>query len=257
MPRDEQQGVNRPFEGLASIMKEKKARKRAEAATTAPEPALRQPGPARRVPPPPSSPPDPVEEDSMFNSWMSGVMPIERGNHEMEGLEPEDEAPRSAPARDDSDARARAMLEELVAGGAGFVIHHTAEYVEGSGYGVHPAMARRLHEGAYSIQDHLDLHGMDGEQAEAAFNQFVRESLDAGRRAVVVIHGRGLSSPGEPVLKSRVLYWLTKGAWRKWVIAFASARWCDGGTGATYVLFRNRPVTASQKKRGWGGIKRL
>ena len=33
------------------------------------------------------------------------------------------------------------------------------------------------------------------------------------------------------------------GVWRKWILAFTSARLCDGGTGATYVLLRERPYT--------------
>jgi DNA-nicking Smr family endonuclease len=35
---------------------------------------------------------------------------------------------------------------------------------------------------------------------------------------------------------------------RKWVIAFSSARSCDGGAGATYVLLRQRPLTMRFRK---------
>jgi DNA-nicking Smr family endonuclease len=37
--------------------------------------------------------------------------------------------------------------------------------------------------------------------------------------------------------------WLTRGPWRKWVVAYSSARIYDGGAGATYVLLRERPVS--------------
>jgi DNA-nicking Smr family endonuclease len=50
-------------------------------------------------------------------------------------------------------------------------------------------------------------------------------------------------------LKTRVIEWLTRGPWRKWVAAYASARLHDGGTGATYVLLRARPVTNRVKKK--------
>jgi DNA-nicking Smr family endonuclease len=66
---------------------------------------------------------------------------------------------------------------------------------------------------------------------------------------VLIVHGRGLSSPAKPVLKTKVIEWLTCGPWRKWVIAFTSARSFDGGAGATYVLLRQRPVTRSKRKR--------
>jgi DNA-nicking Smr family endonuclease len=67
---------------------------------------------------------------------------------------------------------------------------------------------------------------------------------------VLIVHGRGLSSPAKPILKTKVIKWLTSGPWRKWVMAFTSARWCDGGAGATYVLLRKRPVTKRFKKKG-------
>jgi len=71
----------------------------------------------------------------------------------------------------------------------------------------------------------------------------------SGKRAVLIVHGRGLSSPGEPVLKNKVREWLTRTAWRKWVIAFTSAQSYDGGTGATYVLLRHRPISNKSAKK--------
>ncbi|UCH46386.1 MAG: Smr/MutS family protein [Nitrospiraceae bacterium] len=52
-----------------------------------------------------------------------------------------------------------------------------------------------------------------------------------------IIHGRGLRSPDGPVLKKAVIQWLLT-RYRKYIVAFASARQCDGGLGAIYVLFR-------------------
>jgi hypothetical protein len=46
-----------------------------------------------------------------------------------------------------------------------------------------------------------------------------------------------------------VVRWLTRGPWRKWIIAYSSARSCDGGTGATYVLLRtSRPAQRALEK---------
>ena len=129
------------------------------------------------------------------------------------------------------------------------MVADTAEYVEGTGYNVNRAITRRLHSGEFAIQDHIDLHGQTVESAQTLFDQFFNESIAAGKRMILIIHGRGLSSPADPVLKTKVIQWLSTGPWRKWVMAYASARLCDGGAGATYVLLRNRPATKRFKKK--------
>ena len=133
--------------------------------------------------------------------------------------------------------------------GIGFNIFDTPEYIEGTGYNVHPEIARRLHRGDFSIQAHVDLHGLTADDAKEVFEKFAKWAVMTGKRGVLIIHGRGLSSPSEPVLKKKVVEWLTRGLWRKWVIAYASARSCDGGAGATYVLLRQRPVSKRLKTR--------
>jgi DNA-nicking Smr family endonuclease len=146
------------------------------------------------------------------------------------------------------DSQALLRLENLVETGKGFVVSDTAEYVEGIGYNVNREVAKRLHKGEFSLQGYIDLHGLTVENAREAFEQFLKESIATGKRMVLIVHGRGLSSPAAPILKSKVIEWLTTGPWRKWVIAFTSARLCDGGTGATYVLLRRRPATKRLKK---------
>lgn len=140
-------------------------------------------------------------------------------------------------------------LRELVESGKGFAVSLTSEYMEGRGHRVSREINRRLHRGEYSIQAHIDLHGLRVADARDAVDDFLRESLTTGKRAVLIVHGRGLSSPDRPVLKSKVREWLTSGVWRKWVLAFTSARPCDGGAGATYVLLRNSPATRRLRKR--------
>ena len=146
------------------------------------------------------------------------------------------------------DTEALLHLERLVETGKGFVVADTAEYVEGIGYNVNREVAKRLHKGEFSLQGHIDLHGLTVEDARQVFEHFLKESIATGKRMVLIVHGRGLSSPAAPILKSKVIEWLTTGPWRKWVMAFTSARLCDGGTGATYVLLRKRPATRRFKK---------
>jgi DNA-nicking Smr family endonuclease len=140
------------------------------------------------------------------------------------------------------------QLSNLVNSGEGFVVADTSEYIEGTGYNIHPEITKRLHRGDFSIQSHIDLHGLGVEDAEKAFGVFFKDCIATGKRAVLVVHGRGLSSVDKPVLKTKVIEWLTRSPWRKWVIAYSSARTCDGGAGATYVLLRQRPMTRRYRK---------
>lgn len=140
------------------------------------------------------------------------------------------------------------QLRNLVKYGTGFVVSLTPEYVEGTAHGVNPEVARRLHRGEFSIQDYVDLHGLRVHDAHEVIDDFLKQSIISGKRAVLIIHGRGLSSPAKPILKSKVYRWLTSSPWHKWVIAFTSARLCDGGAGATYVLLRQKPLTKRFRK---------
>jgi DNA-nicking Smr family endonuclease len=176
---------------------------------------------------------------------MEGVMPIPPDDHVERSFETE--LPEGFKEKEDADALAR--LEDLVRYGTGFNIIDTPEYIEGTGYNVHPEVARRLHQGDYAIQAHVDLHGLITEEAKDVFEKFLKGAVTTGKRGILIIHGRGLSSPSEPVLKKRVVEWLTRGPWRKWVVAYASARRCDGGTGATYVLLRQRPASKRFRKK--------
>jgi DNA-nicking Smr family endonuclease len=188
---------------------------------------------------------DAGSEEDLFQTAMADVEPIMREPSLSDGRG----VSSAKRAEQDSQEEALAQLRDLVRGGEGFIISDTAEYMEGIGYGVNPDVARRLHQGDYSIQAHLDLHGFVAADAKGAFEQFLKEALLSGKTAVLVVHGRGLSSRAEPVLKTKVKEWLTTGPWRKWVIAFTSARACDGGTGATYILLRQRPATKRLRKK--------
>ena len=185
------------------------------------------------------------DEDVLFETAMTGVEPIER---EPIGTTRGPVSPAKALGQSE-EAEALAKLEELVRGGDGFIVSDTPEYMEGVGYGVNPEIARRLHQGDFSVQAHIDLHGFGVEDARGALEQFLKEAILSGKMAVLVVHGRGLSSRGKPVLKTKVKEWLTSGPWRKWVVAFTSARVCDGGAGATYVLLRQRPATKRYRRQ--------
>jgi len=192
----------------------------------------------------------PEIEEELFKKAMEGVRPISRENY-IERIF-QIELPESS--RDKEDAEILEKLADLVKYGRGFHVADTPEYIEGTNYHIHPTVAKRLHRGDYSIQAFVDLHGLLAEDAREVFEKFLRWAVITGKTGVLIVHGRGLSSPFEPVLKKKVVEWLTHGPWRKWVAAYASARICDGGAGATYVLLSPRPVS-KRRKKGVGAKK--
>jgi len=184
-------------------------------------------------------------ERQLFRSAMADVIPLPPRNRIKKPVNTS--RPRSA--RDNPDSEALTRLKNLIRRGEGFVISDTPEYMEGTGYRVPDIVARRLHQGNFSIQSFIDLHGLSVAAAREAFETFMSAAVNMGRRTVLVIHGRGLSSPAQPVLKTQVYNWLTCGRWRNWVMAFTSARSCDGGAGATYILLREHPLTKRKRKK--------
>jgi DNA-nicking Smr family endonuclease len=103
--------------------------------------------------------------------------------------------------------------------------------------GLSPNVLRDLRRGRWVVQEHLDLHGMNREEARRQVALFIAECLAHGRRCVRIVHGKGLGSPGrEPVLKKLVLGWLAQ---KREVLAFCQARATDGGAGAVVVLLQS------------------
>jgi DNA-nicking Smr family endonuclease len=185
----------------------------------------------------------PELEEDLFQKAMEGVRPISRKNYVEKIIQIK--LPKSSRNREDVEILEK--LKDLVKYGRGFNVADTPEYIEGTGYNVHPSVAKRLHRGEYSIQAFVDLHGLLVEDAKEVFERFLKWAVTTGKTGVLVVHGRGLSSPSEPVLKKKVVEWLTHSPWRKWVAAYSSARICDGGAGATYVLLRPHPVSKRTK----------
>lgn len=137
----------------------------------------------------------------------------------------------------DPDTRSLSILREIVEGKRKIDLSDTQEYVQWVNRDYHCRITHELHRGFYSVRDSIDLHGKSVEEAESEICQFLRDSRKRNYRCVKIIHGRGLRSTGGPVLKQAVMNWLSK-RYRKHVIAFVTARPCDGGLGALYVLLK-------------------
>ncbi|MEW6419988.1 MAG: Smr/MutS family protein [Nitrospirota bacterium] len=143
------------------------------------------------------------------------------------------------------------ILRQIVNGEGKIRLSDTGEYIEWISPNIRKDIARRLHEGDFSAQDYIDLHGMALSEAEEALCSFFRESLKKQLFCVKVIHGRGLRSPRGPVLKEALKKWLHS-IFRKCILAYATAKDCDGGLGATYVILKSHPSISPLTK---GGIK--
>jgi DNA-nicking Smr family endonuclease len=132
-----------------------------------------------------------------------------------------------------------AHLQGLVHGTLQIDITFTDEYIEGSVKGFSRKLMRKLKRGQFSVQDYVDLHGLNREEGEVKVKEFLLHSHARGLRCVLIVHGRGLNSPNSfPVLKEELPLWLNRGPIRKIVLAFSTALPHDGGTGAIYVLLR-------------------
>lgn len=198
-----------------------------------PEPAP----PARAAPAagPPEPPPREPTEEELWARETAGARPVRAGP---ETVGPR--LPRGAPeAVWHPDLDAVDALRALVSGDAPFDLADTDEYVEGRVAGLDPALVRKLRRGEFAVQGHVDLHGMTREEAKRAVDAFLRASRNAGKRCVLVVHGRGLHSKDQlPVLKEALRTWLGTARFGRHVLAFATARPADGGAGAIYVLLR-------------------
>lgn len=146
--------------------------------------------------------------------------------------------PRVVPRRrKDTDEETLQILRDIVEGKRKIDLSKTQEYIEWVNPEYSDTLPEWLHHGFVSVQDFIDLHGYSLKEARPLIEEFLREAVRKGYRCVKIIHGRGLRSSRGPVLKNAVTTWLQKD-FRKWVVAYATAKASDGGLGATYILLK-------------------
>jgi len=172
--------------------------------------------------------PLPSLEDSELLDWaMRDVVPLPAQTERVGERSP------AQPQIVDEDAEAYAELKALVEGKVRFRLSDGDEYVEGAVEGLDSRVLRKLRGGGFTIQDYLDLHRLTRAEAKAALIRFIERSGGAGRRSVLIVHGRGHNSLEKiPVLKTSVAQWLVRGRLARWTLAFCTARSVDGGAGA-------------------------
>jgi DNA-nicking Smr family endonuclease len=167
------------------------------------------------------------DDQDLFRKAMGEVSPIRPLNR----VEPYRNPPPPVPTKRREDERA--VLLELARLGD----FDDAEFEDDTAFlrpGLPRDILRKLRRTHWVIQDHLDLHGLSGEEAALATGAFLAESKRRGLRCVRIVHGKGLRSVGrEPVLKKRIRRLLTR---RDDVLAFVEPRSSEGGGGAVVVL---------------------
>ena len=227
---------NNPFKKGLQGLKCKKAAAKNKAAA---------PKPAAKLSAPPSE-----DDDTLFAQAMTGVKKIKSAGRDLP--KPAPPAQPKSPAESSCDDQVADELKRLLSGHIDFDLTHSDEYVQGAVHGLDSRHLRKLAAGSLAVEAHLDLHGMNLEQAQESLLFFIRESYLQGKRCVLIVTGRGLRSPGgQGIIKSHTQDWLTRVPLKRVVLAFATAQPRHGGAGALYVLLRKRKKMPGQGKVAW------
>jgi len=178
--------------------------------------------------------PKPLPEDrSTAPSLLEGVKPLKGGPKVVAPPFPSRTGfpPRASPHQEPGAIQDSEQRFEVVTSG---------ERIEGIAAGIDRAHLRRLRSGELRLDARIDLHGLTAKAARLEVRRALLAAYQEDLRCVLVVHGRGQHSVEGPVLKAFLLRWLTEPPLANLVMAFASARPADGGTGAVYVLLRRQ-----------------
>ncbi len=108
----------------------------------------------------------------------------------------------------------------------------------GLSHGIDRRQAERFRKGKLTIEGKIDLHGRTQQDAHDDLLAFLRRAHAAGKRNVLVVTGKGMTTSKTGVLRQAVPRWLNEPAFRHLVLAFDYAEPQHGGEGALYVLLK-------------------
>lgn len=174
---------------------------------------------------------DQKPEADLFRSAIGEVSPV-KGAARSDSRAP---LPQPRPLQREQDEAA--VLEELLSPDVDPAELETGEELLFLRPGIQKRYLTRLRRGQYSIRDEIDLHQMNEAVAAEAIRNFIQHALSRDYGCVRIIHGKGLRSRNGPKLKLLTRRLLSR---HPKVLAFASCRPVDGGTGAVAVLLKHR-----------------
>jgi DNA-nicking Smr family endonuclease len=170
-------------------------------------------------------------EAALFRDAVRGATPLESSAR----VEPKAKAPPPVPVQSLLDGH-DALVESLAGPISWDQSMETGNEPSYLRSGLARDVLRKLRRGHWVVQDVVDLHGLNRQEARSSLAEFLAACLKRGLRCVRVVHGKGLRSPGrEPVLKGKVQQWLAR---RNEVLAFCEAPKNQGGGGALLVLLK-------------------
>jgi DNA-nicking Smr family endonuclease len=187
------------------------------------------------------APADTIEEgdETLFQEAMKDVVPLKEPRKKI--VRPPSGSKELTDSFQSQEERERHHLSALVEDSSAWDISFSDEYMVGAVPGIGPKVMRRLKRGEFSVEDYVDLHGLTKKEAEEAVREFIMKSYQRGFRCVLIVHGRGLGSVDQqPAIKRELPVWFKRGMLKRLVLAFVTARPCDGGAGALYVLLKKR-----------------
>ena len=112
------------------------------------------------------------------------------------------------------------------------------ELTHGLSHGIDRRQAERFRKGKLTIEGKIDLHGRTQQDAHDDLLAFLRRAHAAGKRNVLVVTGKGMTTSKTGILRQAVPRWLNEPSFRMLVLAFDYAEPQHGGEGALYVLLK-------------------
>lgn len=171
---------------------------------------------------------DEQDDRERLERELAGVRPLARGKERVRATTRRRAAPRA------DDEPEKEFVREGEGEAAGFYA---------SDLGRDPLL--RLRRAEVDVSLLVDLHGHDADRARRAVESVFAEAVRRQARGLRIIHGRGLHSPGSPVLGDLVRELLQRPPLAARVAAFAPAPRSLGGAGAIVVCLRRTRDRAS------------
>lgn len=178
-------------------------------------------------------------DEEIWARAMADVQPLKKPRSGRMVESPQ--APRRKPRGPGPPPLPPEEFEKLLQSESPFDVVDDGDKIEGRAADVSRELLRRLKRGEFPLDAQLDLHHFTCEEAESRLFRFISGCRSEGKRAVLVIHGRGESPDGRAGILKRTIHACLSGPrLARDLLAFATAPPRLGGPGAVLLLLRRR-----------------